>query len=206
MVKVKICGITRLDDAQAAIRLGADALGFIFYRKSPRYISPSKALKIIESLPPFVSKVGVFVNERTGAIRDISGFCSLDAVQLSGEEDNHFCHRLKRYGLKIIKGFRVKEDFKTADVDSFRVDAHLFDAHTDGQFGGTGKVFAWEILKGLHSSVPRIVSGGLTPDNVTDAIKSLTPFAVDVSSGVEVSPGIKDHKRMAAFIRRVKEF
>ncbi len=193
-----------MEDAQAAVRLGADALGFIFYRKSPRYISPSKALKILEALPPFISKVGVFVNERTGAIRDISGFCALDAVQLHGEEDNHYCHRLKRYGLKIIKGFRVKEDFNVSDVGSFRVDAHLFDAHTEGQYGGSGKVFAWEILKGLHTPVPRILSGGLTVDNVVEGIVALKPFAVDVSSGVEVSPGVKDHKKMAEFIRRAK--
>ncbi len=204
MVRVKVCGITRLEDAQAAIRSGADALGFVFYRKSPRYISPSKALKILEALPPFVSKVGVFVNERTGAIRDIAGFCALDAVQLHGEEDYHFCHRLKRYGLKIIKGFRVNADFNIADVGSYRVDGHLFDAHTEGQYGGSGKVFAWEILKGLHTPVPRIVSGGLTVGNVVDAMASLQPFAVDVSSGVEVSPGVKDHRKMAEFIRLVK--
>ncbi|MBF0595844.1 MAG: phosphoribosylanthranilate isomerase [Candidatus Omnitrophica bacterium] len=204
MVRVKVCGITRMEDAKAAIRFGADALGFIFYRKSPRYISPSKALKILEALPPFVSKVGVFVNERTGAIRDISGFCALDAVQLHGEEDNHFCHRLKRYGLKIIKGFRVKEDFNISTVDGYRVDGHLFDAHTEGEYGGTGKVFAWEILKGLHTPVPRIVSGGLTVDNVGAAITALNPFAVDVSSSIEVSPGVKDHKKMAEFIRRAK--
>jgi phosphoribosylanthranilate isomerase len=204
MVRVKVCGITRIEDALAAVRAGADALGFIFYRKSPRYISPSRALKITEALPPFVAKVGVFVNERTGAIRDIAGFCALDSVQLHGEEDNHYCHRLKRYGIKIIKGFRVKEDFNISDVGSYRVDAHLFDAHTEGQFGGTGKIFAWEILKGLHTPVPRIISGGLNVDNVTDCIAALKPFAVDVSSGVEVSPGVKDQKRMAEFIRKAK--
>ncbi len=204
MVRVKICGITRMEDAMAAVKAGADALGFVFYRKSSRYISASKALKILEALPPFVSKVGVFVNERTGAIRDIAGFCSLDAVQLHGEEDNHFCHRLKRYGLKIIKGFRVKEDFNISQVGSYRVDGHLFDAHTEGQYGGSGKVFAWEIIKDLHTPVPRIISGGLTVDNVSEAILMLKPFAVDVSSGVESSPGVKDHKKMAEFIRRAK--
>ena len=204
MIRVKVCGITRLEDAKAAIRAGADALGFVFYRKSPRYISPSKALKILEALPPFVSKVGVFVNERTGAIRDISGFCALDAVQLHGEEDNHFCHRLKRYGLKIIKGFRVAADFNIAQVEGYRVDGHLFDAHAEGEYGGTGKVFAWEILKGLHTPVPRIISGGLTSENVGAAIAALNPFAVDVSSSIEVSPGVKDHKKMADFIRRAK--
>ncbi|MBF0387651.1 MAG: phosphoribosylanthranilate isomerase [Candidatus Omnitrophica bacterium] len=204
MVRVKVCGITRLEDARAAIKAGADALGFVFYRKSPRYISASRALKIIEALPPFVSKVGVFVNERTGAIRDIAGFCALDAVQLHGDEDNHYCHRLKRYGLKIIKGFRVKEDFNISEVSSFRLDGHLFDAHTEGQYGGGGKVFAWELLKGLHSPVPRIISGGLKAENVVDAIVALKPFAVDVSSGVEVSPGIKDPRKIAEFIRRAK--
>ena len=204
MVRVKICGITRMEDAMAAVKAGADALGFVFYRKSSRYISASKALKILEALPPFVSKVGVFVNERTGAIRDIAGFCSLDTVQLHGEEDNHFCHRLKRYGLKIIKGFRVKEDFNISQVGSYRVDGHLFDAHTEGQYGGSGKVFAWEIIKDLHTPVPRIISGGLTVDNVSEAILMLKPFAVDVSSGVESSPGVKDHKKMAEFIRRAK--
>ncbi|MEI6437651.1 MAG: phosphoribosylanthranilate isomerase [Candidatus Omnitrophota bacterium] len=204
MVRVKICGITRLEDAKAAIKAGADALGFVFYKKSPRYISASKALKIIEELPPFVSKVGVFVNDRTGAIRDIAGFCSLDAVQLHGDEDNHFCHRLKRYGLKIIKGFQVKADFNIATVGGYRVDGHLFDAHTEGQYGGTGKVFAWDIIQGLHTPVPRIISGGLTAENVVDAIVALKPYAVDVSSGVEVSPGIKDHKKMAEFIRRAR--
>ncbi len=193
-----------MEDAMAAVKAGADALGFVFYRKSSRYISASKALKILEALPPFVSKVGVFVNERTGAIRDIAGFCSLDAVQLHGEEDNHFCHRLKRYGLKIIKGFRVKEDFNISQVGSYRVDGHLFDAHTEGQYGGSGKVFAWEIIKDLHTPVPRIISGGLTVDNVSEAILMLKPFAVDVSSGVESSPGVKDHKKMAEFIRRAK--
>lgn len=204
MVRVKVCGITRLEDAQAAIRAGADALGFVFYRKSPRYISASKALKILEALPPFVSKVGVFVNERTGAIRDIAGFCALDAVQLHGEEDNHYCHRLKRYGLKIIKGFRVKPDFNISDVGSYRVDGHLFDTFTEDQYGGSGKVFNWEILSGLHTPVPRIISGGLTVDNVAEAVLALKPFAVDVSSGVESSPGVKDHKKMAEFIRRAK--
>jgi phosphoribosylanthranilate isomerase len=200
MVRVKICGITRVEDAFAAIRSGADALGFVFYKKSPRYISPSKAKRIIDALPPFISITGVFVNERQGAITDIAGFCGLDAIQLHGDEDQHECHRLKRYGLKIIKGFRVGDNFNFEAVQAYKVDAHLFDAYDKDSYGGTGKVLHWDLLKDHKSRVPVILSGGLTPDNVREAVQAVHPYAVDVSSGVEKKPGIKDPELIQRFI------
>jgi phosphoribosylanthranilate isomerase len=200
MIRVKICGITRVEDAFEAVRAGADALGFVFYKKSPRYISPSKARRIIEALPPFISITGVFVNERQGAITDIAGFCGLDALQLHGDEDQHECNRLKRLGLKIIKGFRVGEGFNIEAIHAYDVDAHLFDAYDKDNFGGTGKVLRWELLKGHKSRIPLILSGGLTPENVREAVEAVHPFAVDVSSGVEKEPGIKSPELIQRFI------
>ena len=162
--RVKICGITNKDDAFKAIKFGADALGFIFYKDSPRYVSPSRARNIVSILPPFVSVVGVFVNEKIGAIRDIAGFVGLNAVQLHGDEDHHFCHRLKRYQvLRIIKGFRVNDAFDFASVKKFDVDGYLFDAYQEGSFGGTGKAFNWEALRHADIRGTVILSGGLTP-------------------------------------------
>jgi len=204
MVRIKICGITRVEDAFTAVKAGADALGFVFYKKSPRYITPSKARRIIESLPPFISITGVFVNEKQGAISDIAGFCALDAIQLHGDEDCHECHRLKRYGLKIIKGFRVGESFNFEAVQAYKVNAYLFDAYDKDGFGGTGKAFRWELLKGLKSRVPVILSGGLTPDNVREAVQAVDPYAVDVSSGVEKEPGIKDPELVRRFIQNLR--
>jgi len=206
MVRVKICGITNKDDAFKAVKYGADALGFVFYKKSPRYVSPSRARNIVEILPPFVSIVGVFVDEKIGAIRDIAGFVGLNAVQLHGNEDHHFCHRLKRYQvLRIIKGFRVNEAFDFSGVGKFDVDGCLFDTYQDGVFGSTGKVFNWELLRSADLHVPVILSGGLTAENVQEAVGKVKPFAVDVSSGVESSPGQKDHHKMQAFILNAKQ-
>ncbi|NTV28993.1 MAG: phosphoribosylanthranilate isomerase [Candidatus Omnitrophica bacterium] len=205
-VRVKICGITNKDDAFKAIKFGADALGFVFYKKSPRYVSPSRARNIVEILPPFVSVVGVFVDEKIGAIRDIAGFVGLNAIQLHGEEDHHFCHRLKRYQvLRIIKGFRVNEAFDFAAVKKFDVDGYLFDTYQEGVAGGTGKVFNWELLKRAEVPGPVILSGGLTPENVQEAVRTVKPFAVDVSSGVEATPGQKDHHKLQTFILNVNQ-
>jgi phosphoribosylanthranilate isomerase len=204
MTKVKICGITNKDDAFKALKFGADALGFVFYKKSPRCISPSRARNIIEVLPPFVSTVGVFVNEKLGALNEITAFCGLTGVQLHGDEDHHYCHRLKRYNVRIIKGFRVDNLFDFKVADKFDVDARLFDTYQENQFGGTGKVFNWELLKSADLRGPVILSGGLNPDNVAEAIRTIRPYAVDVSSGVESEPGKKDHAKLELFIRNAK--
>ena len=173
MVRVKICGITSELDAQRAARAGAWALGFIFYKKSPRFISPFKAKKIIDSLPPFITPVGVFVNHKAGAVRDIITHCGLRAVQLHGDEDHHFCHRLKRYNVKIIKVFRVCEGFDPKVVENFKVDAFMFDTYDQYNFGGTGKTFDWKLLKQVKSAndVPIILSGGLNNQNVIEPVK-----------------------------------
>ena len=202
MVRVKICGITNELDAKRAARAGAWALGFIFYKKSPRYISPFKAKKIIDTLPPFITPVGVFVNHNAGAMRDIISHCGLRAVQLHGEEDHHFAHRLRRYNVKIIKVFRVGENFDPKVVENFKVDAFLFDTYDQYNYGGTGKTFDWNVLKQIKSSndVPIILSGGLNIQNVIEPVNVLKPYAVDVNSGVEESVGKKDHGKMKDFI------
>ena len=202
MVRVKICGITSELDAQRAARAGAWAVGFIFHKKSQRYISPFKAKKIIDTLPPFITPVGVFVNHNAGAMRDIITHCGLRAVQLHGDEDHHFCHRLKRYNVKIIKVFRVGEGFDPKVIETFKVDAFMFDTFDKDNFGGTGKTFDWTFLKALKSTneVPVILSGGLNAQNVIEAVNEIKPYAVDVNSGVEEAPGKKDAKKMKDFV------
>ncbi|MBI3602696.1 MAG: phosphoribosylanthranilate isomerase [Candidatus Omnitrophica bacterium] len=201
MVRIKVCGITNEKDALKAASLGAWALGFIFYKKSPRFISPYKAKKIIELLPPFVTPVGVFVNHNLGAMRDIIGHCALRAVQLHGDEDHHFCHRLRRYQVKIIKAFRVGSDFTPATVEPYKVDAYLFDSLNKDAYGGTGVSFDWTLLKEIKSTnVPIILSGGLNSQNVIEPVNDLKPYAVDVNSGVEETTGKKDHAKMKVFI------
>ncbi len=204
MVRVKICGITDKDDAFKAIKFGADALGFVFHKKSPRYVSPSRARNIISILPPFVSTVGVFVNDRLGAINDIASFCGLTTVQLRGEEDHHYCHRLKRYNFKIIKAFRVDPNFNFEVVKKYDVDGLLFDTYQEGVEGGTGKTFNWELLSQADIKGPFILSGGLTHENILDAVRVVKPYAVDVSSGIEAELGKKDHRKMEAFIKNAK--
>ena len=204
MVRVKICGITEKDDAFKAVKFGADALGFIFYKKSPRYISPSRARNIISVLPPMVSVVGVFVNERIGAVMDIADFCGLSAVQLHGEEDAQYCSRLKKKSFKIIKGFRVDAGFNFQVARSYDVHALLFDAYQPDSYGGTGKTFNWRQLVDADIKGPVILSGGLDHENVMEAVRTVKPYAVDVSSGVELEPGKKDHRKMQAFIANAR--
>ena len=204
MVRVKICGITSREDAQKAANLGAWALGFIFHKKSPRFIAPARAKKIIQDLPPFVTPVGVFVNHPGGAIRDIISHCGLRVVQLHGDEDPHYCHRLRRYNVKIIKAFRVDDQFDFKKVLDYHVDAYLFDTHSDEAYGGTGKTFNWHLLHEFKSTnKPFIVSGGLNPQNVIEVVNTLKPYAVDASSGLEEEPGKKSHSKLKEFIEIV---
>ncbi len=196
-IRVKICGITRLEDGLRAAELGACALGFIFYKKSQRYIAPDQAKKIITQLPPLVIPVGVFVNETEADVERIAKYCHLSAIQLQGEESPAYCLKLSRY--RIIKAFRVKDDFNPGRLSPYRVSAYLFDALQDKQYGGTGKQFDWKILSAKKFEKPIILSGGISAQNVRDAIKIVHPYAVDLSSSVEKSPGKKDKKKLIAF-------
>lgn len=199
MVRVKVCGITRLEDALLAIELGADALGFIFYPKSPRNISIEDAKNITGKLPPFVQTVGVFVNEEVDVVRDIARSATLDIVQLHGNEDTSY---MKALGLKFIKALRVSthEDVLPAkDFISAGASAILLDTYKVGIEGGTGETFDWEIALKAKEYGPIVLSGGLNPENVASAIAQVSPYAIDVCSGVEASPGKKDIDKMRAF-------
>ena len=200
MVKVKICGMTGVEDALAAVRLGADALGFIFYPKSPRAISPEKAGEIISLLPPFVTTVGVFVNEQVEAIQDIVNASGIGVVQLHGDEPPEVCQHFKR----VIKVFRVDKD-SLLKMSEYKVSAFLLDTYTPHAFGGTGHTFDWNMACEVKHYGSVILAGGLSPDNVEAAIKKVKPYGVDVVSGVEgVEKGKKDIQKMKEFIEKVK--
>ena len=208
MTKVKICGITNLEDALLSAKFGADALGFNFYEKSPRYITPEKAREIIEQLPAKVLKVGVFVNESLDKIIEIAEAAKLDALQLHGEETPEFARELKtKTNLEIIKAFRVLPQFKPEDVLQYEVDAILLDAYSPKEHGGTGETFDWEIAKKVQQIFPKMyLAGGLSVENVADAIEKVVPFAVDVCSGIESQKGLKDLPKTEKFIFCVKTF
>ncbi len=198
MTKVKICGITNSEDALKAASLGAWAVGFIFYKKSARSIGAYKAAKIIDRLPPFVTPVGVFVNQKEGAVKEILSFCGIRTVQFHGDESPAFCQRFNKF--KVIKAFGVKKKIDISEVKKFDVDAFLFDTYQEGAPGGTGKTFNWSWMKGAKSlGRPVILSGGLNSANVNEAIEEVRPFAVDVASGVEQSPGKKSERSMKDF-------
>jgi phosphoribosylanthranilate isomerase len=202
MVQVKICGITRLEDAQAAVEAGADALGFVFYPPSPRCVTPDQAEQMIQRLPPFVTTVGLFVDVPPDIVHDIALWCGLDRVQLHGRETPEFCARVRR---PVIKAFRIKNADSLADLPGYRVAAYLLDAYVEGALpGGTGASFAWELAARVKPHGPVILAGGLTPENIAAAIAQIHPYGVDVSSGVECAPGIKDHRKIREFIQRAK--
>ena len=181
--------------------MGADALGFIFYPKSPRYIKPEKAAEIIRSLSPFVASVGVFVNASIREIQSVVHTCRLSTVQLHGEEPPEFC---KEFSVKVIKAFRIKGNGFPRRISQYSVDALLLDPYIVGIPGGTGTVFNWDVAKRAKRYGRIILAGGLGPENVQEAIQTVDPYAVDVSSGVESSPGKKDHKLLQKFINQVK--
>jgi len=201
-VRVKICGITSVDDALHAAACGADALGFVFYAGSPRCVTPELAATICTKLPPFVSRVGLFVNEGPERIRTVASECGLDVIQLHGEELPQDC-QLPPY--RVIKGVRPKTADELAGVAAFPVSALLVDAAVPGQFGGTGQCADWTLATQLAATRRVILAGGLTPENVAEAIRQVRPYAVDVSSGVEIAPGKKDPEKVAVFIRRARE-
>jgi len=201
-VKIKICGITNKEDAWEAINLGADAIGFVFFTKSPRYIPPAKASRIIKSLPRRINKVGVFVNEKPEKVIIVARQCGLDTLQFHGEETNSYCQKFPGY--KIIKAFRIKDTSNLKGVEGYRVDGYLMDTYSDKSYGGTGKIFRWGLLQNLSQRIfPLILSGGINPQNIARAIKKVKPYAIDVSSGVETSPGKKSRKLLEHLFKEV---
>jgi phosphoribosylanthranilate isomerase len=202
MIKVKICGITNIDDATAAVDFGADALGFVFFKKSPRYVSPKKAASIIEKLPPFIQTVGVFANESPGNIEAAISMSRIELVQLHGDEPPAVCRLTRR----VIKGIRIKSLDSLAPLSGYtrHVSGFLLDAYAPDKLGGTGMIFNWDIAVEAKQFGRIILAGGLTPDNVAEAVSYVRPYGVDVSSGVELKKGKKDLEKMELFIGRAK--
>lgn len=202
MIRVKICGITNPEDAMFAAELGADAVGFIFHRESPRVVEPKIVREITEILPPYLTRVGVFVNEKPETIKDIIKLCRLDVAQLHGSEPPAVIGEL---GVNTIKSLRLKEEADVERISEYDADAFLLDTYVAGKFGGTGKTFNWRwALTAKKFNRPIVLSGGLTPENVAEAIDAARPDGVDVSSGVEASPGKKDKEKLARFIETVR--
>lgn len=201
MTKVKICGITSADDALMAVDAGADAIGLVFFEKSPRAVDSERASLIVAALPPFVQVVGLFVNAPLDFVNATCDRVGLDIVQLHGEESPAYCTKVRR---RVMKAFRVKGPETLDAMDSYRVAGFLLDAYSPNAYGGTGECFDWNLVVAAKRHGPIILAGGLNPDNVALAVAQVSPYAVDVSSGVEASPGVKDPEKVRAFITRTK--
>ena len=201
-VRIKICGITNVEDAIAATNLGADAIGFVF-ASSPRQISPDKAKSIITALPPLVQTVGVFVDEDPEKVASIATLCHLDLLQFHGKESVIYCGQFAK---RVIKAVRIQspDDLKTCSEYSNVANALLLDTYVSGQQGGTGLTFDWDLALEAKRLGRIILAGGLNPDNVAVAVTKVRPYAVDVSSSLERKPGVKDHDKMARFIQTVR--
>ncbi len=203
-MKIKICGITRKEDALLCSNYGADAIGFIFYPKSKRYITPESAKQIAHSLPPFLMKVGVFVNEEIEEVNRIAEFVGLNAVQLHGDESPEYVEQMTH---PVIKSFGVDESFDFSKVDDYKNCNILLDVKDDKEFGGTGKSFDWNLIpENLRDKV--IIAGGVSSNNIKEIYSSIHPGAVDLSSSVEISPGIKDKNKIIEvlnIIRQIKQ-
>lgn len=201
MVRVKICGITNLDDALMAVEAGADALGFVLFQGSPRFVSPAQTAAIICGLPAFVQTVGLFVNEELTTVNSVADQCGLDLIQLHGEEPPDYCLAVRR---RVVKAFRVKDAASLDAMNSYQVAACLLDAWSPLAHGGTGMVFNWEIAARAAATHSIVLAGGLTPENVAGAVMAVKPYAVDVSSGVESAPGKKDPVKVQNFINAAR--
>ena len=200
MVRVKICGITNLEDALAAVEFGADALGFVF-AQSPRQVTPQTVSEIVAELPPFISKVGVFVNENSDVVLQTMSVCHLNLVQFHGSAAPEYC---QAFFPRVIKSFRVKDDSVLTLLPKYNVSAYLLDTFSTALAGGTGRTFDWDIASRAGDYGRIILSGGLGPENVRQAIGAVYPYAVDASSGVESEPGKKDHDKLRAFLEAAK--
>lgn len=203
MIRIKVCGITNIEDALAAQALGADAIGMVF-AKSPRRVEKEQAREIVQALPPFVHLVGVFVDEEKSVIEDIADFCRLTVLQFHGSESPEYC---AGFGRLVIKAFRIsqREDIERMKPYQGKVSAFLLDTYHPVFAGGTGQAFDWDMAKEAGKIGPIILAGGLNPDNIEAAIRAVKPYAVDVSSGVEMTPGKKDHDKMRLFIERAQQ-
>ncbi|HHO48801.1 MAG TPA: phosphoribosylanthranilate isomerase [Desulfobacteraceae bacterium] len=208
-IRIKVCGITRLEDALYAVKAGVDALGFIFHRPSPRYIEPENVRYIIDRLPPFINTVGVFVDKKRSEVEEIIDYCGLDYAQLHGDESPKYCERLLRVAAPchLIKAFRVGPRTTAEAFVPYTpfVKAFLLDTYDRALAGGTGRSFDWSIIATLGLARPFILAGGLSPDNVADAVRAARPSFLDVSSGVEESPGVKDHRLISGFVHAVRQ-
>lgn len=200
--RVKICGITNIEDARHASACGADALGFVFYSASPRFIEPEQARQIIADLPPFITTVGLFVNELPVRIRELVDYCGLDTVQLHGDEVPEQCSYPP---CRVIKALRLKDGMNDKMFASYHVSSLLLDAYVPDRFGGTGEKCDWDLAARIAAKHRVILAGGLNPDNVAEAVRQVRPYGVDVSSGVEQNTGLKDPEKVAMFIRMAKE-
>jgi phosphoribosylanthranilate isomerase len=199
---VKICGITNIDDATVAAEAGADALGLMFYEPSPRHITIKAASDVAKKLPPFVIKVGVFVNAAEDLVMRAIGECGLNIVQFHGDESPEYC---SQFPMMTIKAFRVRDEESLKVLPDYPTDAWLLDAYVAGKQGGTGEKFNWDLaVQAQKLGKPIFLAGGLTPENVADAVSKVHPYAVDVSSGVEATPGKKDHEKVRSFIKSAK--
>ena len=203
MTRIKICGITNIVDALAAVELGVDMLGFVFYGRSKRCVEVKTVRSIINELPGSILKVGVFVDEERDKVLDIAADASLNILQFHGDETPEYCAFFKD-DYKVMKAFRIKDGMSLRNVNDYMADYYLFDTYQKSSAGGTGKSFDWKLLKDFEVLKPFILSGGLTPDNVGRAISELAPYGVDVSSGVESSPGKKDIELIKKFVANVR--
>jgi phosphoribosylanthranilate isomerase len=201
-VKVKICGITNVEDALAAAEAGADVIGLMFYDKSPRVVSIEQAQAIHQQLPPYILRVGVFVDPEPGLVGTAMAHCGLSVLQFHGDEPNDFC---RQFGLMSMKAFRIKDESSLLQLSNYTTDALLLDSYVAGKQGGTGEKFNWDLaIDAKKFGKPIFLSGGLTAENVASAVQKVVPFAVDVSSGVESAPGKKDHQKIRDFIAAVR--
>ncbi|MDP2144016.1 MAG: phosphoribosylanthranilate isomerase [Gallionella sp.] len=203
MTRVKICGITRAEDAQAVAASGADAIGFVFYAKSPRHVNAEQAARLVAALPPFVTTVGLFVDADAAFVHEVLAAVPLDVLQFHGDESPEYC---AQFGRPYLKAIRVKAgvDLLQCAARYSAAQALLLDAHVEGIPGGTGTAFDWTLIPG-QLPLPVILSGGLDAENVAEGIRQVRPYAVDVSSGVEAAKGIKDAAKIAAFMQEVNK-
>ena len=204
-IKIKICGITNAQDAEAAVAAGADALGFVFYAQSPRYIEPTVAKRIIAQLPPFVLSVGVFVNQDQETIRNMYNECGLAFAQLHGDETPAFCESL---GRPVLRALRLRDRGSLLALAEYKgrmgVRGFVVDAFSAEAYGGTGQTVDWSLAREVAKAAPILLAGGLTPGNVQEAVRQVQPYGVDVSSGVEERPGKKDHEKIRAFTQAIR--